>query len=249
MKKGIIIKTPDQIKLMHEGGNISSQALLATLESVKPGITLIELDAIAEKKILSLGGKPSFKMVDDYKFTTCININEGIVHGLPNNYVVKEGDLVSIDLGAFYKGFHTDLSYTVEVGTSKEEKFLNTGKSALEKAIQACVVGNTVGDVSNAMQVEIERAGYTVSRDLVGHGVGRDLHESPYVPCYGHKGRGVLLKEGMVLAIEAIYQKGRPELALDADGWTLKTLDGSLSSLFEKTVAITSQGPLVLTNY
>jgi methionyl aminopeptidase len=243
----IHIKNSTEIQIMKEGGHISATALAEVLKNLRPGVTLLELDKIAERTISSLGGTSSFKTVDDYRFTTCLNVNEGIVHGLPNKYVVKVGDLVSVDLGALYKGFHTDLSYTVEVGTNKESKFLDIGKKALEDGISKCVLDNRIGDVSYAIQRIVESAGYTVSRDLVGHGVGKELHEEPYVPGYGKPGKGIQLKEGMVLAVEVIYQKGRPEIELAQDGWTLKTVDNSLSGLFESTVAITKDGPLVLT--
>jgi methionyl aminopeptidase len=245
----IKIKTPEEIKIMQEGGEICSSVLQEVLKSVKEGITTRELDKIADLGFQERGAEASFKKVADYTYATCININEGIVHGIPNEYELKKGDIVSIDLGAFYKGFHTDLSYTVEVGTNNEEEFLNVGKAAIQKAIDACRVGNKIGDVSNAMQKEIERHGYSVSRDLVGHGVGRELHEDPYVPCYGKAGSGALLKEGMVLAVEAIYQKGKPDLSLASDGWTLKTRDNSISGLFENTVAILKEGPKLITRF
>ena len=232
---------------MKEGGKISVLALKAVLVAINEKITTLELDRIAENVILNSGAKPSFKTVDDYKYTTCININAGIVHGLPSRYKLKKGDLVSIDLGALYKGFHTDLSYTVEVGTKNEHKFLNIGLEAVKSGIFECIDGNRIGDVSSAIQSTIESAGYSVSRDLVGHGIGKDLHEDPYVPCYGKRGHGIRLTEGMVIAVEAIYQKGRSKLVLEPDNWTLSTADGSLSALFEQTVAITKNGPLILT--
>lgn len=243
----IKLKTPAQIKLMEESGKISAEVLKRTVAAVKPGITLRDLDLIAERTITELGAKPSFKSVDGYKYSTCINVNEGIVHGLPNAYKVKVGDLVSVDLGALYKGFHTDVSYTTEVQTYKETKFLNVGKEALEIAIAQCVVGNHIGDISNAIQGCVESFGYSVSRDLVGHGVGFELHEDPYVPGYGKRGSGEKIEEGMVLAIEVIYQKGKPAIVLDEDGWTLRTKDRSLSALFEATVAATINGPKILT--
>jgi methionyl aminopeptidase len=243
----IHLKTPQEIGLMRESGIIAASALKNVISEVKVGVTLLELDKIAEKTILEAGAKPSFKMVEDYPFTTCLNINSGVVHGMPSKYVLKSGDLLSIDLGAFYKGFHSDLSWTIEVGSDKEQKFLETGKKALNSAIFSCIVGNHVGDASNAIQTTVEAVGYTVSRDLVGHGLGRELHEDPYVPGYGKKGSGPLLKEGMVLAIEVIYQKGKPRLVLERDNWTLSTADGSLAGLFEHSVAITENGPIVLT--
>lgn len=245
----IKIKTSQQIEIMKLGGQISSDALNYGLSLVKVGITTYELDRLIGEFILSRGAQASFKTVDDYPFTTCININEGIVHGLPNNYEIKKGDIVSIDLGVLFKGYHTDLSYTVEVDTNKEARFLDSGKLALHHAIKSCRVGKKIGDVSYAMQKIIESAGYTVSYDLVGHGIGVELHEDPYVPCYGEPNTGIKLKEGMVLAIEVIYQKGSPDIKLSADNWTYETADKSLSGLFEKTVAITGSGPIMLTNY
>lgn len=245
----IFLKTPDEINIMKEGGKITSAALKAALLAVKPGIKTIELDRVAFETIKSLGAEPSFKKVDNYKFTTCINVNEGLVHGIPGSYEVKVGDLLKVDVGAYFKGFHTDLSYTVEVGSTKEAPFLDAGKEAINKAVQACVIGNRIGAISNAIQTVIEGHGYSVSRELVGHGVGRDLHESPYVPGYGKPNEGPEIKEGMVFAIEAIYQKGRPDIKVLADGWTIVTKDGSMASLFEKTVTATRDGPLILADY
>lgn len=245
----IYIKTPEEIEIMKVAGSIASDALLTTLKAVKPGVTLLELDKIAETVIRDNKAEPSFMTVDGYKYTSCINVNDGIVHGLPNKYVLKPGDLVSIDLGALYKGYHSDLSYTLEVETTDETEFLETGKKALNKAIKMCKVGKRIGDISNAMQTVVESKGYSVSEMLVGHGIGKSLHEDPYVPCYGKPKTGLKLKEGMVFAVEIIYQKGMPDIIEDKDGWTLKTADGSLSGLFERTVAISKQGPILLTNY
>jgi len=244
----ISIKTPEQLDKMKEGGMISANAVKEVLNYLKPGVKTIELERIAEKYILSKGGKPSFKTVPGYNYTTCININEGIVHGLPNNYEIKRGDIVSIDLGVYFKGFHTDISYTSEVETQKEKEFLNTGKKALDGAISKCVEGNTLGDIGYVIQNVVKSHNCSVSRELVGHGIGKELHESPYVPGYGKRGHGSKLKEGMVFAIEVIYQKGKPDLALDKDGWTLITKDHSLSALFEHTVIIGKNNPLVITD-
>lgn len=245
----INIKSPEEIKIMQEGGKITEQALNEVLKAARSGTSLYELNEIAEQVIKDSGGEASFKTVDDYQFATCINVNEGIVHGIPNNYIVKSGDILSVDLGVLYKGFHTDLSYTVEIETNNEDQFLQTGKAALKESLRNCVVGNKIGDVSAAIQETVERQGYTVSEDLVGHGIGRELHEDPYVMCYGKRGTGLVLKEGMVFAVEVIYQKGRPELALDKDGWTLKTADNSLSGLFESTVAVGRDEPVIIANY
>lgn len=232
---------------MREAGKIGALALKTCLDAVKPGITTLELDQLAEKLILEKGAEPGFKKVKDYSFTTCININEGIVHGIPNDYVIKEGDLVSIDLGVYYKGFYSDLASTVEVSTHKEDTFLEVGKKTLSRAISMCVSTKRLGDVSNAIQDGIESAGYSVSRDLVGHGIGKKLHESPQIACYGEKNSGPHLKEGMVLAVEVIYQKGSPKLLIAKDQWTLETRDKSLSGLFEHSVLITKKGPEILT--
>ncbi len=245
----IHLKSDLEIELMQRGGEITSAVLQTLIRAVKVDTKLIDLDSLAEEEILKLGAEPSFKTVDNYPYTTCINVNEGIVHGMPNEYKLKKSDIVSIDIGSLYKGFHTDLSYTLEVETDYESTFLKTGKLALEKAISSCKLGNRIGDISASMQQEVESKGYSVSEMLVGHGVGRKLHEDPYVPCYGVFGTGHKLKAGMVLAIEVIYQKGRPDLVESSDGWTLKTADGSLSALYEKTVALTRAGTVVITEF
>jgi methionyl aminopeptidase len=200
-----------------------------------------------EKFITINKGKPSFKTVPGYNFSTCININEGLVHGIPNEYIIKKSDLVKIDLGVLYEGYHTDTSATKEISTQNETRFLDSGRICIEEAIKVCIVGNKLGDISSAMQDAIESRGYTVSKSLVGHGIGRNLHEDPLVPPYGKSGTGITLKEGLVLAIEIIYQKGSHQLKTLNDGWTIVTKDGSLGGLWEHTVAITRKGPVVLT--
>ena len=188
----IHIKSREEIELMSRGGKISAQVLKEVLGLVKPGISTLELDRFAEGRIIGLSGKPAFKGYDGYKFATCININDGIVHGTPSSYKVRNGDLVSIDLGVIYGGFNTDVSWTVIAGDGDPEskEFLEAGERALKKAISKCKVGNRIGDISCAMQVEIEKSGYNVVRDLVGHGVGLELHEDPQVPCYGRPSTG-----------------------------------------------------------
>ena len=232
---------------MAVAGRISSAALKKALFLVKPGISLLELDKMAEKEILALGAVPAFKRVDGYKYTTCINVNDGIVHGIPTEYRIKKGDLVSVDLGAYYDGYNSDQCETVEVETSHHKDFLLTGKRALEKAIEQAIAGNRVGDISYAIQEEVVGAGYNVSRELVGHGVGKKLHEAPFVPCYGKKNRGPSLYDGQTLAIEILYMKGNYGIITDDDGWTIRTSDGSLSAVFEHTIGITSGEPLIFT--
>lgn len=241
-----MIKTPQEEKSIRKAGRIGALALKAALSAVKPGVTLLEVNDIAEGVIRKEGAEPAFQKVPNYDFATCINVNEGIVHGIPGGYVIKRGDVVSVDLGAYFEGFNSDLAYTVEVESKNHEAFLKTGVKALYSAIDACVLGNRIGDISAAIQGTIEPAGYTVSRDLVGHGVGRKMHEKPQIPCYGIKGTGMALKEGMVLAIEVIYQKGSPSLVISDDAWTLKTQDNSVSALFEHDVLITKKGPEIL---
>lgn len=245
----ISIKSPKEIELMATGGKIAAQAMTLALSHVKPGITTLELEKIAETAILAGGASPSFKTVSGYNYTTCININEGIVHGIPGSYKLKVGDIVSIDLGALYKGFHTDMSHTVEVESSVETRFLDTGRNALFDAIKACKSNTLLNKVSLKIQQTIESAGYSVSRELTGHGIGKNLHEDPYITCYYDRTNKIVLREGMCLAVEVIYQKGSPKLATEPDGWTLRTRDRSLSALFEHTIAITSNGPVILTDF
>lgn len=245
----IKIKTPEEIKIMQEGGKITEAALQEALKGVKAGVKTIELDKVAFETIKRLGGEPSFMKVDGYKYTTCVNVNDGLVHGLPGEYIILSGDLVKVDVGAYLKGFHTDLSYTIEVDSNQEAVFLSAGKEAINRGVEQFIVGNRVGAISNAIQRVIEEAGYTISRDLVGHGVGRELHEDPYVPGYGRYNDGPLIQEGMVFAIEAIYQKGKPDIKVLKDEWTIATKDGSLAGLFEKTVVATKNGPLILAGY
>lgn len=245
----IHLKSPEELEIMARGGKISGQVLKETLDLIKPGISTLELDAFAENRIRELSGKPAFKGYRDYKFATCININDGIVHGIPGSYCIAQGDLVSIDLGVIHGGFNTDVSWTAIAGSSSKEskRFLEAGERALQKAISNCKIGNRIGDISYAIQTEIEKSGYNVVRDLVGHGVGQNLHEEPQIPCYGRPSMGIELRQGMTLAIEVIYTLGSPKLRVLGDGWTMATKDGTISGLFEQTVAIEQNGPKLLT--
>jgi len=243
----ITYKSKEDIEKMKLGGVISKNALNLALNMAEEGVSLSDIDFEVDRFIVKNGAKASFKRVPGYSFATCININDGLVHGIPNKYVIKKGDLVKIDLGVFFDGFNTDTSATKEIGTQREAKFIKAGVDCIDAAIKECLIGNRLGDISFAMQRVIESAGYTVSRSLVGHGIGKDLHEEPLIPPYGKKGTGILLREGLVFAIEIIYQKGSPQIKALEDGWTLVTKDGSLAGLHEHTVAITKEGPLVLT--
>lgn len=248
----IAIKTPKEIEIMRSSGKMLGETIWEVLKHVKPGVTEKELEAIAEKTIRQKGGEPGFMKVPGYKWATCISTNDVVVHGIPTDYVLKEGDIIGVDCGVYYKGFHTDMAETVAVGkvSDKVGKFLEVGKKALKAGISKATIGNHVGDISKAIQDIVEaQNGYSVVRTLVGHGVGKELHEDPEVPGYVH-GRiekSPVLKEGMVIAIEVIYNMSGPDLTLDDDGWTIRTKDGSLAGLFERSVAITKNGPQVLT--
>jgi methionyl aminopeptidase len=216
------------------------------------------LDALAEKLIREKGGEPGFQKVPGYKHATCMSVNDIVVHGIPTNYILKEGDIIGIDCGVYYQGFHSDMAETVRVQSSEfkvqndeVDRFLEAGKKALGAGISKAVLGNHVGDISKAMQTIVEaQNGYSVVRSLVGHGVGRELHEDPEIPGYlvGKIEKTPILRENMVIAIEIIYNMGGPEIVFaNRDGWTLKTEDGGLAGLFERSLAITKDGPLIVT--
>lgn len=248
----IKIKTPQEVEIMKKSGQMLSETMWELVDSIKVGMTELELDNLAEKLIIQKGGEPGFKRVDGYKHTVCMSTNDACVHGIPGSYKFKDGDVVGIDCGVYYNGFHTDMSETVIVGNVSDEvkKFLEVGKRALNAGINQAVVGNHVGHISKAIQDIIEaQNGYSIVRSLVGHGVGRELHEEPEIPGYLYSkiDKTPKLVEGMVIAIEVIYNMGKQDLVLDDDGWTLRTKDGSLSGLFERTVAITDNGAQVLT--
>jgi len=240
---------------MKDNGQKLRKVMEATLSEVKPGMTLTELDQVAEKKIEELGGKLSFKMVPRYYWATCINLNEGVVHGIPDDTPIKKGDYLSMDIGFYSQGFHTDMAKTIRVGSEKgkgrSDKFLEAGKEALEKAIKQVKPGNRVGHLSQAIEEVITKAGYHPVKKLTGHGVGRQLHQEPNIPCFVREKieKTPLLMKGMVLAIEVIYTLGRPDLFVADDGWTIRTQDGKIAGLFEETVAVGANGPLILTRH
>jgi len=247
----INIKTLQDIEKMAEGGKILSETLWEVLKTAKPGISEIELDLLAEDLIIKKGGEPGFKKVKGYNNTICISNNEVVVHGIPTENKLKEGDVLGIDCGVFYKGFHTDMSETVIVGSANDQviKFLEAGKDALNLGIKEVVDGNHVGDISKAIQTAIEKEGYSIVKNFVGHGVGKDLHEEPEIPGFlaGSIKATPLLKKGMVIAVEVIYNIGGSGVVIEDDGWTIKTKDGNISGLFERTIAITEKGPVILT--
>lgn len=252
----IHIKSQDQIAKMRIGGKMLANVLFESLANIKPGVTELEIDTLAEKLILQKGGEPGFKRVKGYHNSICVATNEVVVHGIPTKKVFAKGDLICIDCGVFYGGFHTDMAETIYLDDvkdplrKKKQQFLATGKHALSEAIAVAKAGNRVGHISEVIQRLVEGAGYSVVRNLVGHGVGRELHEDPEVP--GFLDRPVektpLLKEGMTIAIEIIYNMGKPDVEYaKGDGWTIQTADGSLSAVFERTVLVTKDGPEVLT--
>lgn len=249
------IRSEGELTLMRESGRITASALKKVLQYVAPGKKALEIDKIAEREIKRLGGEPSFKTIKDYKWTTCITFNEQVVHGIPTGRELKEGDIVSIDLGTVYRDWHTDSAWTILVGSGKEDvrsekkRFLEVGKEALKLGIKEAKAGNTVGDIGAAIQRKVEGEGYHVVRALVGHGVGRSLHEEPEIPGYGTVGTGPVLKTGMTLAIEVIYAEGTSDVVLEKDGWTYKSADGSLGGLFEMTVVVGKKEAKVLTDW
>lgn len=249
----IPLKTRKEIAVMREGGKRLRWVLEQVLQKTKKGVKTKELDKQAEELITKQGGQPSFKMVPGYFWSTCISVNEVVVHGIPGERVLQEGDIVGLDMGMNFGGWHTDVATTVEVGRKKGEerrrKFLEAGRRALEAAIKKTIVGNFIGDLSLTIQGEIGAVGYSPVKVLTGHGVGRRLHEEPAIPCFlkGERKDSPKLKSGMTLAIEVIYNQGRPEVVLGEDGWTISTKDGKISGLFEETVAVTGDGPLILT--
>jgi len=249
-----------KIETMKAAGAILGEVLESLLRYVKPGVSEIEIDQLAEKLIRARGAEPGFKKVPSYKHTICISTNDVVVHGVPTKKVLKEGDIVGIDCGVFLDGYHTDMAETLRVSTidnrqltidqKKIDKFLETGKRALFAGIKEARVGNRVGHISRAIQTVIESAGYSVVRSLVGHGVGRELHEAPEIPGYLSTsiGQTPILKSGMTIAIEAIYNMGKHNVVYTrGDDWTIATEDGSLSGLYERTVLITENGPELLT--
>ncbi|QQS38950.1 type I methionyl aminopeptidase [Candidatus Woesebacteria bacterium] len=245
------IKSDQEIKLMQEGGKLLAGVKNTLAECVSVGVSAWEIEEKARELIKKTGGEPSFMRVPGYHWATCINVNEGIVHGIPKKEVIfKKGDVVSVDVGLYYKGFHTDTSVSKGLGVDNTTKeFLLAGEKALDKAIGMAIPGNHVSDISRALQSTIEGAGYSPVRSLVGHGVGRELHEDPQIPCYvvGRSYRDEELLEGLVIAIEIMYAFGSYEIKLMPDKWTISTQDGTISALYEETVAVTKNGPLVLT--
>ncbi|MDO8487904.1 MAG: type I methionyl aminopeptidase [bacterium] len=248
----ISIKTPAEIKIMTEGGRKLARVREVLAQTIKPGITTLEIERLANKLITEEKATASFKMVPGYHWATCINVNDVVVHGIPGPQKLKSGDIVGIDVGIYWRGWHTDTSVTVPVGHVNPgvQRFLEVGKTGLREAISRARPGQRVADLSAAMQEAVEAAGFSAVRALTGHGIGHALHEEPQIPCFslGSYHKSPLLVSGMVLAIEIMYNQGTSEVMYqNDDGWTIATADGKISGLFEETVAVTARGPVVLT--
>ena len=242
-----------KIEKMRRAGSILGEVLSEVVKQVSPGMTELDVDKLAEELILKKGGFPGFKKVPGYKHAICISVNDVVVHGIPTKRIFKAGDIVGVDCGVFLGGYHTDMAETIVVGGKtdpKIEKFLKAGKRAVFEAIKVALPGNRVGNLSEKMQTTIESGGGSVVRSLVGHGVGKRLHEPPEIPGYlnGPINKTPALHVGQTLAIEIIYNMGSAEVVYSGeDDWTIVTEDGSLSGLFERTIAITESGPELLT--
>ncbi|MBQ7874293.1 MAG: type I methionyl aminopeptidase [Oscillospiraceae bacterium] len=246
----VILKTASAIKKMREAGRLSALALQVGGEAVVPGITTAEIDRIIHDFIVKQGATPSFLNLYGFPASACISVNDELIHGIPGNRVIKEGDIVSIDVGACLDGYHGDNAATFVAGETSEEamKLLDVTKQSLYKGIEMATVGHRVGDISNAVQTYCEDRGYSVVREFVGHGVGRSVHEDPEVPNFGAAGHGPRLVNGMVIAIEPMINAGTRFVSTDSNGWTVRTKDGKLCAHFEHTIAITEDGPIILTD-
>ncbi|MFA4844411.1 MAG: type I methionyl aminopeptidase [Candidatus Margulisiibacteriota bacterium] len=247
---GVIkIKGPDEIELMREAGRVTALALEALRRAIKPGVSTAELNRVGEKTIRANGGEPIFLGYRGYRHATCVSVNEEVVHGIPGEKILKEGDIVSLDVGVRKQGYCGDSAATFPVGriSGKAEKLLRAGKEVLRIGLRQARAGKHLGDISHAIQVASESRGFSVVRDLYGHGIGREMHEDPLIPNYGPAGEGPELKPGMVLAIEPMLNVGTWRVRTLPDGWTVVTEDGALSCHFEHTIVITAGDPEILT--
>jgi len=244
----VILKQPDEIVKARASNRIVAEALSVLRSKIKPGMTTRELDRIAEGIVEKRGAKPAFKGYRGYPFSLCTSVNEEVVHGMPSNRVLVEGDIVGLDFGVYYQGLYGDAAITLPVGriSEKAAQLMQVTEQSLYAAIEQATDGNRLGDISAAVQETVESGGYSVVRDFVGHGIGKSLHEDPQIPNFGKKGRGIELKKGMILAIEPMVNAGKYKVKILADGWTVVTEDGSLSAHFEHSVAITEDGPEIL---
>lgn len=249
MGKAIILKSPDEIKIMQEANQIVAETLATLRDHIEPGQSTWQLNKLAEKFIEKRNATPAFKGYRGFPGSVCVSINEEVVHGIPSKKVLlKEGDIISIDFGVKYKGFYGDSAITVPVGSisSANKELLKVTKESLYKGIEKAIVGNRINDISRAVQQHVEQSGLSVVRQFVGHGIGHELHEPPEIPNYNRKERTPKLLPGMVLAIEPMVNAGMYEVQVLSDGWTVVTRDKSASAHFEHSVAVTENGPIIL---
>lgn len=245
----INLKTEQEIAIMKEGGRILAGVIQKVRQVIKPGVTTQEIDHLAERLISKAGAKPSFKKYKGYPCSSCLSVNEELVHSLPSKKIIKKGDLISVDIGVFYQGYHTDSAITFGVGkvSSQAEKLIRITKKSLDEGINLLKPGKKIGDIQAKIQAVIEKTGFSVIRDLSGHGIGKSLQEQPSIHNFGIKGTGFILKKGMTFCLEPMVAVGNPQIKIQPDGWTVITKDRSLSAHFEHTVAITKNGYLLLT--
>jgi methionyl aminopeptidase len=244
----VILKSPEEIEKMKVSNGIVAEILAEIRDMVRPGIRTIDLDERSEQLARKKGARPAFKGYRGYPFSLCTSINCEVVHGMPSNRLIREGDILSLDFGVYHNGYYGDAAITVPVGkvSDNAERLMKATEIALNEAVKEARVGNRVGDISAKVQESIEGAGFSVVRDFVGHGIGKHLHEDPQIPNFGVRGRGLELKPGMVLAIEPMVNEGSFEVRVLSDGWTVVTADGKLSAHFEHSIAVTENGPVIL---
>ena len=247
----IYLKTPEEIELLRKSNVLVGKTLAEVAKAIRIGITTLELDKIAEDFIRSNGALPGFLGYQGFPNTLCISVNDQVVHGIPSNYALKDGDIVSVDCGTIIDGFYGDSAYTFCVGNvdPKVKKLLDTTKEALYKGIEQARHGNRIGDIGYAIQQHCQAAGFSVVREMVGHGIGRNMHEDPEVPNYGKRGQGLQLREGMVIAIEPMINMGNKGIVMERDGWTIRTIDRKPSAHFEHTVAIQKGDASILSTF
>jgi len=236
----LVYKSEEEIEIIRRNNILVSKTLAEVAKLIKPGVTTLELDKLAEEFIRDNGAVPGFLGYGGYPNSLCTSVNDQVVHGIPSDYVLKDGDIVSVDCGTYMEGYYGDTAYTFPVGEVSEEvmRLLRTTKESLFKGIENAIEGKRVGDIGYAVQLHAENAGYSVVREMVGHGLGKDMHEAPEVPNYGRRGRGVLLKKGLVLCIEPMINLGSKHIRQDDDGWTIRTIDGKPSAHYELAVVV-----------
>ena len=247
----LYLKTNEEVELLRKSNLLVSRTLAEIASLIRPGITTLSLDKIAETFILDSGGQPAFKGYNGFPKTLCTSVNDEVVHGIPSNYILKEGDIISIDCGVIIDGYYGDSAYTFAVGEIDKEvrKLLDVTKASLEEGVKEAIAGNRIGDIAFAVQTTAESAGYSVVRELVGHGLGSRLHEAPEVPNYGKRGTGTKMEKGLVICIEPMINMGLRETIQMSDGWTIKTADGKPSAHFEYAVAIDKGKADILTTF